>query len=103
MLCLSYGSRNNANTYETKGLMKRISTYLFLCVTASTLSAAAQFPKETEAFLELHCFAGPMGTLQASPNGPDLVDDLATSKPLHCPNCGNDLREAPVMVAPNPS
>ena len=36
--------------------MKRISTCLFLCVTASTLSAAALFPKETEAFLELHCF-----------------------------------------------
>ena len=47
--------------------------------------ARGSFLKPADAFeptANWPSFAGPMGTLQASPNGPDLVDDLATSKPL---------------------
>ena len=85
MLCLSHGSRNNANRYETKGLMKRLSTVLFLCVIASTLSAAALFPKETEAFLELHCFdchgdGAAKGGLDLEKLGRDLADEATFSK-----------------------
>ena len=85
MLCLSYGSRNNTNTYETKGLMKRISTYMFLCVIASTLSAPTQFPKETEAFLELHCFdchgvGAAKGGLDLEKLGRDLADAATFAK-----------------------
>ncbi len=64
--------------------MKRISTYLFLCVTASTLSAAAQFPKETEAFLELHCF--------------DCHGDGAAKGGLDLEKLGRDLSDAAVFA-----
>jgi hypothetical protein len=36
--------------------VKHIIIFLFFLVTASPLSAAALFPKGTEAFLEMHCF-----------------------------------------------
>ncbi len=65
--------------------MKRISTCLFLCVTASTLSAAAPFPKETEAFLELHCFdchgdGAAKGGLDLEKLGRDLSDEATFAK-----------------------
>ena len=59
--------------------MKELYAFLLLCATASTLSAAALFPKATEAFLEMHCFdchgeGENKGGLDLEKLGRDLTD-----------------------------
>ena len=65
--------------------MKPIFTFLFLCVIASTLSAATPFSKKTEAFLELHCFdchgdGAAKGGLDLEKLGRDLTDAATFAK-----------------------
>ena len=54
MLCLSYGSRNNANTYETKGLMKRLYTFLLFAV-ISLSSQAEDSSMAVQSTFKAHC------------------------------------------------
>lgn len=65
--------------------MKRICTYLFFCVTVSTLLSAAPFSVKTEAFLELHCFdchgdGAAKGGLDLEELGRDLSDVAVFAK-----------------------
>ena len=65
--------------------MKELYAFLLLCATASTLSAAALFPKATEAFLEMHCFdchgeGENKGGLDLEKLGRDLTDAATFAK-----------------------
>jgi hypothetical protein len=68
--------------------MKRILTCWLLCVSASTLSAAALFPRGPEAFLERHCFdchgdGVAKGGLDLETLGRDLADVATFAKWEH--------------------
>jgi hypothetical protein len=65
--------------------VKRICTYLFFCVTVSTLLSADPFSVKTEAFLELHCFdchgdGAAKGGLDLEKLGRDLTDAATFAK-----------------------
>jgi hypothetical protein len=66
-------------------LMKHIFTFLFFLVTAFMFSAAALFPKGTEAFMEMHCFDchgedEKKGGLDLEKLGCDLTDATTCAK-----------------------
>ncbi len=88
--------------------MERISTYLFLWISASMLSAATLFPKEPEAFLERHCFdchgdGTAKGGLDLETLGRDLADEATFAKWVQVFDRVNQGEMPPAKVKKRPT